>query len=232
MTPDGNSKGDMELFSPKAMIFDFDGVLADSVDVKAEGFSKIFEAFGSDVQEQVIQYHLLNPGLDRFRKIRAIYSEVLNRRITTCELENLAECFSKCIVQKVIDATPVGGSIEFLERWHRRALLFVVSATPDTEILKIVEARGLSKYFKEVLGSEKNKSENVKFLMENYRFCSNECVYFGDSIKDYEAANSNGVYFIGIDIAPQKNGLNSIPGIEVYRNFFEVDHSTSNWGVP
>ena len=40
------------LLNSKAIfVFDFDGVLADSVNIKTNAFSKMYEAYGSEVQK-------------------------------------------------------------------------------------------------------------------------------------------------------------------------------------
>jgi len=41
----------------KALFFDFDGVLADSVEVKTDAFSKLFEKFGPEIQAKVVEHH-------------------------------------------------------------------------------------------------------------------------------------------------------------------------------
>ena len=61
----------------KRVFFDFDGVILDSVDVKTKAFGKMFEAYGSDVQKEVVQYHLENCGVSRFEKFRYYYENIL-----------------------------------------------------------------------------------------------------------------------------------------------------------
>ena len=47
----------MKIFNTdyKALFFDFDGVLADSVEVKTNAFAKLFEKFGSEIQAKVLE---------------------------------------------------------------------------------------------------------------------------------------------------------------------------------
>ena len=60
----------------KAIIFDFDGVIAESVNVKTEAFASLYEPYGKDVVNKVEQHHLANGGVSRFEKF------------TTCKLVN------------------------------------------------------------------------------------------------------------------------------------------------
>ena len=57
----------------KAIFFDFDGVLVESVDIKTRAFSKLFEREGEDVVKKVIDYHIDNGGVSRYEKFRYIY---------------------------------------------------------------------------------------------------------------------------------------------------------------
>jgi beta-phosphoglucomutase-like phosphatase (HAD superfamily) len=51
------------------IIFDCDGVLLDSNNIKTLGFMEISNFAGPTVQNNFIQYHLDNPGISRFKKI-------------------------------------------------------------------------------------------------------------------------------------------------------------------
>ena len=52
----------------KNIFFDFDGVIADSVNVKTEAFEKIYLPYGKEIAEKVINHHRENGGMSRFEK--------------------------------------------------------------------------------------------------------------------------------------------------------------------
>src|SRR5687768_6679568 len=41
-----------------AVVLDFDGVLVESVDVKTRAFARLYSRYGSDVEAEVVAYHL------------------------------------------------------------------------------------------------------------------------------------------------------------------------------
>ncbi len=45
----------------KAIFFDFDGVLADSVEIKTLAFAKLFEQYGKEVVNIVVEHHRCRP---------------------------------------------------------------------------------------------------------------------------------------------------------------------------
>jgi len=44
----------------KAIIFDFDGVLVESVDIKTKAFAGLFEHEGDSIVRRVVAYHIKN----------------------------------------------------------------------------------------------------------------------------------------------------------------------------
>ena len=49
-----------------AIIFDFDGVLVESVDVKTRAFCDMYSKYGEEIVEKVKEYHLSHGGISRF----------------------------------------------------------------------------------------------------------------------------------------------------------------------
>ena len=50
----------------KTIIFDFDGVILESMDVKTEAFKKLYQPFGSSISNKVVENHLANWGISRY----------------------------------------------------------------------------------------------------------------------------------------------------------------------
>ena len=66
------------LTSFRAIAFDFDGVLAESVDIKTRAYALLFKGEGDQSIRQIVDFHLKNGGISRFEKIRKIYNDILN----------------------------------------------------------------------------------------------------------------------------------------------------------
>jgi len=56
----------------KAIIFDFDGVILESVGVKKEAFRRLFQYYPEKVDE-IVNYHMQQGGLSRYRKFQHIF---------------------------------------------------------------------------------------------------------------------------------------------------------------
>jgi phosphoglycolate phosphatase-like HAD superfamily hydrolase len=59
----------------------------------------------------------------------------------------------------------------------------------------------IHKYFREIYGSPKPKTQLVKELLTNNQYIGNTCLLIGDSINDYDAAFNNGVQFMAYNNA-------------------------------
>ena len=180
----------------KAIIFDFDGVIAESVNVKTEAFASLYEPYGNEVVKKVIKHHLANGGVSRFEKFKIYHKNFLDVKLNDKSLQKLSDDFSNLVVDKVIKAPYVPGVLEFIKLKKNKYDLYISSATPQGEICQIVKQRGILDLFKEVYGSPVSKGEHVKRIMKAHKYKENEVVFIGDSTSDRDAAYDNRIRFI------------------------------------
>ena len=132
----------------KAIIFDFDGVIVESVDIKTKAFARLFEHEGGVVVEKVVDYHLKNGGVSRFDKFRYYYKEILKRPLSDQQFEELCSGFSELVMEEVVKAPYVKGSKEILDNYSRIYQCFVATGTPQEEIDEIIIQRGMVPFFR------------------------------------------------------------------------------------
>jgi len=183
----------------EAVFFDFDGVILDSVDVKTKAFAKMFRKYGPEVEKKVVEYHLANGGVSRFDKFRYYYENILKISVTEEQIQSLATRFSALVVDKVISSPFIPGALETLEYLkHNSMPAYIVSGTPDNEIKEIVIRKDLVGFFDELHGSPKKKWEITADIIARKRYHPGRCIFVGDAMSDYEAAQENHTLFIGI----------------------------------
>ena len=180
----------------EAIIFDFDGVLCESVDLKTRAFAEIYQPYGNDVQIKVVNHHSSNTGISRFEKFRFYHKKFLGIDLSNAELNNMADQFSKLVMQKVIEAPYVRGAYEFLSNYHSFYDFYVSTATPETEITQILERKNLNQFFKGVYGSPDSKNEHIKKIIKFNEYKPHHVVFIGDSFSDRQAAINNSIRFI------------------------------------
>jgi len=188
------------MFHEKSLvIFDFDGVLVDSVEVKTDAFAELYEPYGIDIVDKVINHHRTHGGVSRFDKFKHYHESFLGVSLTEDDLANLSDCFTSIVMDKVIVAPEIDGAYEFLRRCNDANLTCAVnSATPDSEIKKIVKSRGWEDLFCCVHGAPSSKSENLNEIILSQIKTPSDAVFFGDAESDLIGAMNSSVEFIGI----------------------------------
>ena len=151
----------------RAIIFDFDGVICESVQIKMEAFRRLFEQY-PDHLDNILDYHMANGGISRFEKFKVIYRDFLNQEITSKELQRLGDDYTRYSYEAVVQAPLVSGGEEFLKEYFKKVMLFVASGTPEVEMRSIVKDKKVGKFFRGIYGSPLTKHELVlKILKEN-----------------------------------------------------------------
>ena len=142
----------------KNIFFDFDGVILDSVDCKTQAFQKMYSKFGNDISKKVKKYHLENGGISRFDKFKFWHKEHLNILLNKNEINELANEFSKLVFQKVIESKEIPGVMSFIKNNHEKLKFWVITGTPTSEILKIIDQLELKSFFIGTYGSPQKKN--------------------------------------------------------------------------
>ena len=181
----------------KHIIFDFDGVLVESNEIRFEGFRSLFKNYPNSQVNQLVDFAKANGGVSRYEKIKYFFNVVRNESLSNKEVSELASQFSRLVKQKVIDAKPVPGSIKFLSDHLSDFDFSIVSGSDEKELREVCKHRGLHSSFKQILGSPTPKEENIATLLKHFQWEKKSTVYIGDSNNDYDAAKINGISFIG-----------------------------------
>lgn len=181
----------------RAIVFDFDGVLVESLAVKAEAFAKLYEHGGPEIQEKVRAYHKAHGGVSRYEKIRYFEKNFMGSAPTEQKIQEMSAQFSDLVEKKVSASGWVVGAKEFLEKYYQKSPLYVASATPQAELERILAARDMADYFKGVYGSPETKDNHLRTVIVAQGCTAAEILMVGDAMSDYEAAQMTGANFIG-----------------------------------
>lgn len=181
--------------SLKVIVFDFDGVLVDSVDIKTQAFAQLFRPFGYEIEHKVVEHHKKNGGMSRFEKFRYYYSEFLKRHLDDPTFQKLCDEFSSIVFNKIIEAPWITGALDFIND-PPQLPIYIISATPQDEIKDIVSRRGVLSRFKGIFGSPTPKAEWLRIIAMKEGCTPKEILFIGDALNDYSAAIETGCRFI------------------------------------
>ncbi|MBN1432010.1 MAG: HAD family hydrolase [Methanomicrobiaceae archaeon] len=199
------------------LILDFDGIVLESVQAKTEAFRKLF-SFSPAHVEEMVQFHRENGGMSRYDKIRYFYKNILKEELTESRMEELSARFEELVYDEVIRSPFVGGARELIGNISEKIPLYVVSATPEEELKKIVRERNLKSYFSGVFGSPGAKKDHILRILEKEGVDPERTVFIGDAKNDWEAAKASGVRFIGRVYGDVPDMLSNLPDVEYIIN--------------
>jgi len=182
----------------KNILFDFDGVILDSMPVRGYGFKKIFEEYSSELIEQLLVYHNKNGGLSRYVKIRYFYEKVLNENISDDEVNIIAAKFSTIMrVELIKKKYLISETINFIKNNYKNYNLHIVSGSDEKELRFLCKELSIDSYFLSIYGSPIHKNDLVKNVLDLNNYKKNETIFIGDSVNDYDASKVNGINFYG-----------------------------------
>ena len=180
-----------------ALVFDFDGVLVESLDIKRQAFAELYQPYGEDVVRQVVAFHQAHGGVSRYDKIRHFEHVLLGLSTIEDEILEKAEAFARLVEDAVVACPEVTGATELLRLLNGQLPCFVASATPEAELRRIVCRRGWSNFFSGVFGTPATKKEILRNILHLVRKPADECLMVGDATADFEAASMAGLRFVG-----------------------------------
>lgn len=204
----------------KYVIFDFDGVLAETNTIRIDGFKKLFSEQSKKDIDILVEFCVKNGGTSRYERIRFFYNEVLAKRISEEEINSCANQYSLIVKEAVINSPSVLGADEFLYQNRNNFTFALVSGSDQSELIEVCRERGVLDFFEEVLGSPVDKHVNLKNLVQKKKWNKRKCIYIGDSITDFEAAK-----FASIDFIARDSGMTNwalYPELVCVKNLLEL----------
>jgi phosphoglycolate phosphatase-like HAD superfamily hydrolase len=182
----------------KNILWDFDGVLMDSMPVRDSGFKLVLSEYPEHQVETLMAFHRSNGGLSRYVKFRYFSNEILKESVTEEQIKRMAARFSDIMRQHLINASLlISDSIEFVKQNHHRYRMHVVSGSDQEELRFICNQLGISQYFHSIHGSPEVKDTLIKQILANHSYLHEETLMIGDSHNDQSAAITNAIDFCG-----------------------------------
>ena len=172
------------------IIFDFDGVILNSHNIKTEGFYFVFKKFGHIVAKKAQNYHKKNIGISRLKKFKFIKKKYFKNK--ELSIESLDKNFKKYCLNRINVLKVNAHLLKFLHKKTKKYDLFISTGTPEKEIIHILKNKKIFNYFKKVFGSPSTKIEHINKIKNKYQ----KRIFIGDSKEDYLSSKKTKTLFI------------------------------------
>jgi len=178
----------------QALIFDFDGTLIISNQLKIDAYYDIFEK--GDVDHGIIRSILETyPELNRYDTI----SKILEKANCEYDQTSLRETYSELVFDRIIKAKNLDHAEKLLEYLISKGIkLFLSSNTPVIVLKEIINYKDWNKYFDRIYGFPDKKADTIKQIIKEFKFKEEDCLVIGDGESDRLSALSNGIDFCKI----------------------------------
>lgn len=183
------------------ILWDFDGVIIDSNEIRTQGFIHIFKSYNKDDVLRLVNFHKENGGLSRYFKINYFFKNILGTNISEEEILIYANNYKKYVLSNLMDKNfLISDSINYIKQNYKNKDMHIVSASDESELNELCNFYNISKYFISLKGSPVSKIDNISSLIIHQEYSRNQVTYIGDSVNDFEAAKSNKINFFGYNI--------------------------------
>jgi phosphoglycolate phosphatase len=188
----------------KCVVFDFDGTLVDSNDIKREAFFDIARPWDSSggIVATVLERW---PAANRYEKARRIAEGLFDRGLLPVDssleiwASRLADDYTAICEGAISLCEEMPGATVTLEMLAERGLLlFVNSATPVVPLQRLMKLRNWENLFQAVYGSEASKAENLLSIVMESGANKAEVVHVGDQLDDQIGAEQFGCHFVAM----------------------------------
>ena len=180
----------------KNILWDFDGVILNSMKVRDWGFEEIFKMFDQELINEFLIFHRKNGGLSRYVKIRYFYEKILSKSISKEKIDKYAESFSVLMKMELIKSENlILDSLDYIKTNHQKYNFHIVSGSDQLELRFLCKELKIAQYFNSIHGSPTPKNQLVSNLLDTYQYDKENTCLIGDSINDYEAAEYNEISF-------------------------------------
>ena len=119
------------LIKYKCVIFDCDGVILDSNEIKTKAFKKTLRRELAHHVEDFINFHKLNGGISRYDKFNYFFSQIKKENIDQLTLNNYLNEFSKILKKELISCNLVPGVTRVLEYLYLNNINCIVISGGD-----------------------------------------------------------------------------------------------------
>jgi phosphoglycolate phosphatase-like HAD superfamily hydrolase len=182
----------------KCVVFDFDGTLVKSNEIKRRTF---YEVTKNLVDADILLDKILSypDSGDRYDIFDTLIIELKLDREVFVSASKLSDSYTKICEYEISRAPEIKGAVKTIKELRSLGVkIFISSATPEITLQKIIDMRGWKDMINMALGSPDSKIDHLQTILTKNKYSISEVVYVGDSEVDRDAALLVGCRFVGI----------------------------------
>ena len=187
----------MNISSYKSIIFDCDGVILNSNQIKTEAFYQTVLPYGEDLARKFVSYHRENGGISRNKKFQYFIENIAATTPNDLEMTELLSRYASIVVE-ALTKCEICEDLEILRKQNMGVKWFVVSGGNELEIKEVFKKKNIIQFFDGgIFGSPKSK-DCIFQTLTGENVIDFPAIYLGDSRYDHEVASKYLIDFLFI----------------------------------
>jgi phosphoglycolate phosphatase-like HAD superfamily hydrolase len=179
----------------KMIIWDFDGVIVDSMKIREEAFRFSLNSYSEKIANDLATYHVKNGGLSRYVKFDYILDKY---NVIKESKEQLLDIYAGYIRETLFDRQIINpqvlGVLNYMQA--QSVIQFIASGSDHKELNNLCRFLNIDTYFRGIFGSPTKKEEIVENILNLSEYPIEKAILIGDSINDEDAALKNGIKYL------------------------------------
>ena len=188
------------------IIFDFDGTLVDSNNIKLSAFTSVLAT--SD-QISLMLKVIDEVNGDRFSVFRSFVDKAHKEQVPlNMNYEDLVDLYSSNVDHQVSHCKSIDGAEELLKKLQAsKKRVILSSATPIENLQKIIKSRKWDQYFDAIYGSPHLKENTLSQVINQGSLDPSSLIVVGDGLDDKYSAEINECMFypVGLGTINKRN---------------------------
>jgi phosphoglycolate phosphatase len=182
--------GSAQTVREKLMLFDFDGVLVDSLSLYEKSVNLCLERIGQRPIETLEEF------LDLFEE--NFFSAIARRGVDVAQFMAASKEVTPTLDYGVVK--PVANFIPVLDELKKHSALVIISSNSSFAIRLMLMKYGFDPYFDDILGADFafSKIEKIRHAMDRYSTSGNHSLYVCDTAGDIREAREAGVRTVAV----------------------------------
>jgi len=181
----------------KTLVFDCDGVVLNSNQLKIQAYHDVAIKFGaSEVQAQALVDHHVNlGGISRYPKFEYFLRDIMQQSVTEQKMQALLNSFT-AEVKRLLTDCEIASDLMLVREANPNAKWMIISGGDQVELRDIFKQRGIDKLFDAgIYGSPDNKDLILAREIEIGNI-TKPALFIGDSRYDHQASTNAGLDFV------------------------------------
>ena len=181
----------------KTLVFDCDGVVLNSNQLKIQAYFDVAIKFGAnETQAQaLVNHHVKLGGISRYPKFEYFLREIMQQIVTEQAMQALLDGFT-AQVKRLLTDCEIAPDLMRVREANPHAKWMIISGGDQAELNNIFKQRGIDKLFDAgIFGSPDNKDVILARELDAGNIIE-PALFIGDSRYDHQASTNAGLDFV------------------------------------